>query len=341
MKHITQNEIELLKDNYPKFGSGYCMKLLNISKNRLFGLTQKLGLKLLPETRSRISSEKNFNPLKKQKVNPAQFISPTNPLICYILGLLWADGTINFIDTEIKHKNTVSLATTFPDSIYFKSLFLQTGDWGIWEGSGFKKTWKPRCNIYTNNHFLAKFLYENDYKSKSFKSADKILSIIPEQLQKYFFLGVTDGDGCFIFHRQSSHYTYQISSGYDQDWNYFINLCKKLQIEYSIHRAISRRGHKSSSFVIYGIYNVKKIGEYLYSSYKEDNIGLFRKYEKYLEIIDRARTQTSKYKYVSRNRNGWIAYYKSKPLGYFKTENEAYICAKTHLENLGLKYPEK
>jgi len=44
-------------------------------------------------------------------------------------------------------------------------------------------------------------LVDNDYKLKSYNSADKILSKIPNSLHHYFFRGLIDGDGCFYLNK--------------------------------------------------------------------------------------------------------------------------------------------
>ena len=144
-----------------------------------------------------------------------------------------------------------------------------------------------QTNVITNNKRILNFLIEHDFDKKSYMSADKILSKIPDELKHYFFRGLIDGDGCFYYYKPENGSTlrqFALASSYEQDWSYFEKLCKEKNIKYNIKRTI---GKNSSSSVI-RITNkdgILKLGEYIYKDLHEDNIGLIRKYEKYKLII--------------------------------------------------------
>ena len=72
-----------------------------------------------------------------------------------------------------------------------------------------------------------------------------------------------------------------ITSSYEQNWEYMVELCDKIGCKYYIKRVINNKekNHTSSVFFISSSYIIK-FGSYLY----EDLFGLERKYEKYLEI---------------------------------------------------------
>jgi len=78
-------------------------------------------------------------------------------------------------------------------------IFNSTGKWRYYNIS--RNQWKPILSAVVNNRLLYEFLVDNDYKLKSYNSADKILSKIPNSLHHYFFRGLIDGDGCFYLNK--------------------------------------------------------------------------------------------------------------------------------------------
>jgi len=211
-------------------------------------------------------------------VNPLQFINPTTPEVAYILGLLWADGYIG-------KNNAVNIQAVRTDLDLLYKHFLTTGNWKIYYRT--PKNRKEQATIHKGNMMLANFLKENDYTIKSDKSACKILSIIPENLKHYWFRGVVDGDGCFYIRNKKS-YQFSLASSYQQDWTYFEDLLKSLNIKYNIQRRIQIRKNlpstQSSVIRISNKNTIKILGEYIYQNYEIDKIGLHRKYEKFLQI---------------------------------------------------------
>ena len=266
-------------------------------------------------------------------VNPNQFINPTIAESAYILGLLWADG---YAVCKSRHAS-VSLTTTHPDFLYLIPLMLKTGRWKTYfRKSKLHPTWKERCDIITTNRPLVNFLINHDYKSKSKESADKILSIIPVHLKRYWFRGLLDGDG-YIHTDNTGCHRISFSSTFDQNWNYLENLCKSLNIEYSIKRRTSKKGHKQSSFSVFGKYKTIKFCEYIYDGYPEDDIGLKRKYDRFLQL--KVTEEKNRYRGVSKMKNDkWRAYtsgalnLKPKGLGVFDTEEAALNAVKNYYQ---------
>lgn len=315
----TDEEIKFLIENYSKKGAKFCGEYLKRSYDTIQSKCKRLGLKVIRNWRSEngLKNKKTIN--DNYKVPIQQFINPTNPEIVYILGLLWADGYV-CLPYEI------SLSTTYPDADYFSSLFLKTGDWKIYSLKKYKSTWKTPCKIITSNFYLVNFLINNDYKSKSYESADKILSLIPENLKHYWFRGLLDGDGYIRTDNKGSH-SISFSSSYEQNWNYLEELCKKLDIKYHISKFIGK-SNKFSSFQVYGIYKTIKLCEFIYNNYENDKLGLKRKYEKFLQL--KATEEKNRYKGVSKMKNGkWRAYtsgaqhLKPKHLGIFNKKEDA------------------
>lgn len=263
------------------------------------------------------------------KVNSKQFITEMTPLSVYILGLIWADGHIN------EKTNQISLSTTYPDADYFIPLFQSLGEWNIYKYEHKNHpTWKISCQIVTSNYFLSNFLKEHDYISKSWLSADKILSVIPDTLRPYWFLGLLDGDGCIMVYKNNKQkYGVVFSSGLDQNWEFVETLCKKINVNYSIQRVQSKHGN-SSKFIMYGIKNCLIFLDFIY---KNHDYGLPRKREKYKELLQI--NQIQKYKGVCFDKKrGWKAYTKTtkkepqKHLGFFSCEETAIEAVKAYYQ---------
>lgn len=258
--------------------------------------------------------------MKTYKVNSSQFTTNITPISSYILGLLWADG-------YVKYPYNVELATTYPDAEYFIPLFLKTGEWKHYDKEFPQhKTWKKACTIKTSNKLFVNFLMTNDYIVKSQESADKILSIIPNKLHHYWFRGLLDGDGHIHTDNKGNH-RISFSSSINQQWNYLESLCKKLNIHYHITRE-NRNGHSGSCFSVYGKYKSLTVCEYIYQGYPEDDIGLKRKHNKFLQLKETEKR--NRYVGVCLSKIGkWRAYTsaakgnKPKSLGEFHFKEEA------------------
>ena len=317
----TTKDIDFLVENYPHKGAKFCSEKLNHTENSIRTRCSSMKLKVTKELRQYNSKLKtNKKEFNKFRVNPEQFFNPTDPIIIYILGLLWADGYIH-------RPYSVELATTYPDAEYLIPLFLKTGKWKPYDKEFPQhKTWKKACTIKTSNKPLVNFLILHDYVSKSKESADKILSIIPEKLQCYWFRGLLDGDGYIHTDNKGSH-GISFSSSIDQNWNYLENLCKKLNLEYHVSKE-NRENSKCSSFHIYSMYKTIKFCEYIYMGYPEDGIGLTRKYNRFLQL--KLTEEKNRYRGVCQSETGkWRTYtssamgLKPKSLGTFNTKEEA------------------
>lgn len=215
---------------------------------------------------------KNYD---EYNVNPKKFLALNNPLHIYILGLIWSDGHVN-----TKGRNELIIFTqSYPDAAHFKPIFMKTGNWKIYEIQ--EKQFARKVDIKTNNHYICQFLVENDFKQKSLVSPDKILSLIPEELQHYFYLGVLDGDGYWYLNHKNHCFQFNMTSSYDQDWNYMVKLCDKLGMKYRIERRnVTYKGQprgRCSKFRLTSKIPFIKFREYLYSTNLAKRLGLKRK----------------------------------------------------------------
>lgn len=215
----------------------------------------------------------------KTYIEPEKYLNINTKEMVYVLGFIWADGHVNITN----NKGRIILNIVKEDFEYIKNVFDNVGIWSYKEI--IPKNRKTQMCIRLYNLNFATFLYEHDYKNKSYVSADKILSKIPDDLKHYFFRGLVDGDGCWYYLKSKRVKLLQITSTYEQNWSYVENLLKSINVKYKIIRLIRKTGNKHSDLRITTLEDIKKIGNYLYNNYENENIGFDRKYDKYIEII--------------------------------------------------------
>lgn len=214
------------------------------------------------------------------KVHPAQFMDVKTPICAYVLGLLWSDGCVRL-------PRMVSFATTYPDGDYFVPLFMKTGNWNHYRHTHKNQpTWKEMCILTTSNKDLTYFLIDNDYLVKGTHSADKILSKIPDNLKHFWIRGLVDGDG--TIRSKDGCYQLSVASAYNQNWDYLTNVCNKLSVQSRVYEEENIKQQRNSKFVICGQSNVLTFCNFMYNGYPDDDLGLKRKYDKFLELKARS-----------------------------------------------------
>lgn len=278
----SKENINFLIENYPKYGVKYCCEYLNYNRTQILNKTHKLNLKLDDEIKSQILSK----PSHMCNINPDMFLNITRHDIAYLLGFLWSDGFLQKNKTD--SCSTIGIKIIEDDMMNIKPIFDKIGKWNTHIRT-YKNNpnWKNSYAIFTNNKRIYDFLIENDYDKKSYVSPYKILERIPDELKPSFFLGLSDGDGCFYFYKTkgSSLRQFTLASSYEQDWSYMVKLCNNLDIKYNIKRIskINKKTNKVNSSSVFRVTNkndIIKYGDFIYSSM----IGLNRKYEKYIII---------------------------------------------------------
>jgi hypothetical protein len=195
----------------------------------------------------------------------------------YYLGFLWSDGTIERYRTvlEILEEDALDIVENIK-SINFLNICTMKRT---------RKNRKPQMSIY----FCDSKFYD-DYQSKyfidkSFKSPISLLNNIPNDLIRYFYLGLIDGDGCFYFNEKNKIRQFYITSCYEQDWTHIENLFKHLNIkQYEVRRVVNKRGNKSSYIRVKKYQEIVYLYQYLYPNGYE--MGLKRKFNKCKSIVD-------------------------------------------------------
>lgn len=271
--------------NYvPYFGATACSSGLGLTPKICLNRYKKLSGKIsfspaennLKNSLSSLVSLSSFDDAKR-------FVEDIGPEEAYILGLLWADGSVTLKNrTGGETYSCLSLQISSDDFLEIKETLLKTGKWNIHNYNNGMYRWKHSSLARLGNKVIGLYLIENGYKAKSINSACLILSKIPENLHHYWFRGLVDGDGhigCQVSPK------FSLSSSYEQDWTYMEKLCIKLNIKnFHVAKNISKKGHKSSQFVISTRQDITNFLDFIYKDRKTDNIGFSRKYFSYLDI---------------------------------------------------------
>ncbi|MFN7656522.1 MAG: LAGLIDADG family homing endonuclease [bacterium] len=269
MQKWSTYEINYLKENYENKGSEYCSKQLNRSLNSVRNKVRKLKLSINKELKSEIQSK---NGSKYEKM----VLSFENPQDLYIMGFLWADGYLH--DTF----NRLELYTTTEDFKTIEWLF-DDNKWSISHRERVNKKPSTTLGLYQKN--VCENFREYGYTGKSLYSPN-FLHKIPENIIHYFFRGFFDGDGCFYVSKDNKQKQCYLAGSYEQDWSWVEDRLKKLNIDYTIKRKTQKGGKEKYSIVYIKKSYIKNFGFFIYENYDIDNIGLPRKYNKFLQIIN-------------------------------------------------------
>jgi hypothetical protein len=270
-------------NNYESLGMKKCSEILGLSKGKIQTIVTKNNLKVNKKSLKKILSNAKIKKNEDYKVNANHFTINLSKESTYILGLLWADGYIsNNVNENLKQKYNINLECVDDDMIYFKLILDKLGNWNYYSRQ--RDKYKPITKATTSNRKLLEYLVENDYNNKSLASPCSIIKTIPNDLLKYFLLGIIDGDGCFYFNKKHFLRQFTICGSLNQDWTAFEKIFNNLNIIYQINRKPNSK-NGSSEIRILNKTNIKKLGDYIYDTIIDDNIGLKRKYFKYLEII--------------------------------------------------------
>lgn len=269
--------IEQVKVLYPDFGTADISKMLK---------TRQTTIK-------KIVDDNNFHLIKNRRINIDDFYNIQKKEISYLLGLIWADGHV------AKGNNMINIECVSDDMTSFKETLDKVGRWSYHHRKRIDKrtNTRPVTNAYICDNLLHKFLEDNDYLEKSKKSPNKIIEKIPKHLLKYLLLGIVDGDGCFYF-KKSEASQFTIAGDKNQDWSIIQKIFSDLDIRYTIVK-----NNSSSVIRVTNKKDIKKIGNFIYSTIEDDNIGLVRKYEKYKQIVSSLIENEKLVEYIKNNKD--------------------------------------
>jgi len=257
-KKWNDGDIKWLHINYNKLGPKYAASILNKSYISIINKAHKLKLKY--ERNNNIKSHLFTTDFCKESV--------------YLLGYMFADGYVS----KSKKGYEIAFHCDKSDIDNIIDIFNYTGKWNILNRKDNIHT-LVRC--YDSN--LGQFLLETDYHVKSLSSANKILSHIPIDLIRFFFLGLIDGDGCWYYSNNNRQFI--ITGHMNHNWNYLFDLYSLLNIEYHYKQNETKTGN-NSQIRIFKKSELKKFINFIWPN-KIYELGLSRKYDKAMQILDR------------------------------------------------------
>lgn len=233
--------------------------------------------KVLKENNIKVIS--NIDRLRKYKIDENYFNKIDNEHKAYTLGLLYADGTNN------EKKNIVKISLNEEDKdILIKVKKPITPDKPLRYYT--PKKGKIQCSFVIDNSKISKKLSKlGVINNKTFKL--KFPSYLEDTLVRHFIRGYFDGDGCISLSYPKNYPNYPkyyISFTSTEEFLYVLQdiLLNKLNIsKRKFNNRHPKRKNNIRTLQIGGNLQVKKILEYLY---KDSNIFLDRKYNKYMEL---------------------------------------------------------
>ena len=274
--NCTPREDAILKSIYHNTPPTKCLEYLpRFRVHNITSRTKELGL---PSYRS-VKHAQNL-----------ELLNYRSPVSCYILGYMWADGALGGDPKRNNALTSLSIATTEPDNIR-ELLYQISPNWGehryVYPNPS-QKNWNDRYAFYMSDSKIVKILANLGYGPNDKSSAERVLSLIPENNRRFFLLGLIDGDGCFYYNEKYRLRQFQITAPIDQDWRAIEDIFITLGIEYTVDRRITKKeGKKRSNIRIFGRKNLEKLGSYIYSSIESDRIGMIRKYEKWKACMEK------------------------------------------------------
>lgn len=261
-KKWTKEEVDWLEKNYKTYTYNKCALFLNRTEKSILKKVTHLNLKKI--------GINNIDIINK-------FKNISQKEISYFLGLLWADGTV------CKTNNNITLTLVEDDFNNIENILKEVG---IFTKSVVTKQAKdfikrqPLVYATLTNKDLHSFLKDLGYCNKSLVSARDVLNIIPDNLKHYWFLGYFDGDGCLYLKSKPKVNRITIAGTYEQDFSFLQNYFKN--IRFIERRTVNKNGHKSGVMELIKTDHVKIFLDHIY---KNTNIGLTRKREKYNNFL--------------------------------------------------------
>lgn len=178
-KNWTEEDVSLMKQFYPTKGKAYCADLLGRTKETVGYKANELGLT--------INKDALYIILAKPRFDTALFKTNITRESAYLLGLLWADGSIIFSNNSSKTP-VIKHSCVDYDTNCFVKVFDKIGGWKRFASKNKKATFYSGNSMVVNwvsQRDLGNYLIENSYRNKA-QSPNKIIAIIPDALRHHF-----------------------------------------------------------------------------------------------------------------------------------------------------------
>lgn len=273
-KQYSNEEIEFLKENAPKFGAQICAEKLNRKVDSVryklsrLGICSKRDKSLTKEDIDNLEFKSSFKELS------LDFSKTNTPKeLAYFLGFFWADGY-----NKPKDKALV-IEITEEDGTVLEPIFMRLATFSIYKRS--REGRKPQITFYYRDEYLFEFINSLGKYPNSTESHEKVLKFIPDEYLLYFLRGLIDGDGSYYLSDKAVQFN--IASSINQDWSYLQYVLKKYGMETTVNKTESEKGNSSHLRCS----NPSKIKAFLNVLYRvKDHIWLDRKYLKAQMILN-------------------------------------------------------
>ena len=272
---MTDYVIDYLKQNYETLGPTKCAEYLKLPiKHIKYIANKKLKLFVSQTVRDEYRRAHTQYPLK---IDISDLL--LNPDVCYILGYIYADGHI-----APKSSNLITLTIAEEDMNIIKPSLSVLSDWTFYHTKPTKTHHKPMVKARMTNVDLMNFLRSHNYVNKSHVSPFDLFINIPDNLKHYFIRGFLDGDGS-IYISPKKKVALAFYATIDNDWSIIQYVFDMLGIKGYIYKSKKIKG-EYSHFRTSKKSDIIKLCEYIYQDFDIDKIGLMRKYNKFLEIMN-------------------------------------------------------
>lgn len=266
----TKEDIDFLINNYYKNGAQFIADKLNRTRQAVLWQAKQRKLRVAKSFR-RKSSSLAGQKARKYEINVEEFKELKKPEIVYLLGLIWADGSLS-----TSNRSSITFQSLMDDIKELMPVFNKTGVWRYRIIGG------KYIRCYVNAYRLFDWLESLGYLDKSGGSALKILTSIPEDLRHLWWRGYLDGDGHISSNPKKRKVVF--TSNFTQNWDFMSLLPVPIYIYQHSYTTSVAKVHKSSQAMTQNSSDIIRLLEYIYKDYPVEHIGLTRKYNKYLQL---------------------------------------------------------
>ena len=175
----------------------------------------------------------------------------------YYLGFLWSDGFVERtrVGIEILEDDAETIVDNICEIDFLK----------ICTTRRHREGRRPQMRIYFCNTKIYDSYFSKYFINKSLNSPIELIKSIPDNLKRYFYLGLIDGDGCFYFNERNKIRQFYVTSSFEQDWSHMTNLFNEINVtQYEIRKVENKNGNKSSYIRVKKYDEILKLFNYLY-----------------------------------------------------------------------------
>jgi hypothetical protein len=279
MVRLNNDDVEYIKENFPKYGMKHCMYKLNTTRGKIQVVIRKYSLKVSTDGKKYIKKKTHQEKYQLKKISE-KFTPKFTDIQAYALGLLWADG---YLKGEAENTKYLIFSVVVDDFKYFEKSLLSLGK------VSFSFIQQPNRKLkksaFINNFGLCDWLYDIGFGGKSVSGPEKLFNFFNESNKINFIRGWSDGDGCFIANTKTQQFRFIFTGSYYQDWVCISEILKSINCKHTVHRysRIAKNGnlHSNSVLIISGMKNLRNYISYIYN----DNSDCLLRKRKKADII--------------------------------------------------------